>query len=76
MYVFRPEEDITAAELSEAMLVLMLAPIAVMQQKPQQAADAIFQTLSEGAKRHFLLQAIPRIATPGNMPPPSRIKRP
>ena len=64
VYLFISQGDITAPELAEALPLIALASIAVMQKRPIPGADQIYDMLSDGAKRHFVVREMSKIVVP------------
>ena len=55
-YFYIPASDITAAELSEVLELFFAGMGVAVRIVPPQAIDLIWNGLSAGAKRHFILE--------------------
>lgn len=64
MYLYDPQPDITVAELAEVVSFLPCGIMVVIQAIPPQAVDVVFDSMSEGAKRHFQVKELSSIVVP------------
>lgn len=63
-YLFVPADDITAAELSEALVLIYMSIPVMAGATPPQAADKIYDGLPDTAKRHFQTREKSSIVVP------------
>jgi hypothetical protein len=63
-YLFEPAEDVTTAELSEALVLIYMSIPVMAGAAPPIAVDRIYDGLADTAKRHFKTRAKPSIVVP------------